>query len=613
MQEKSKGSNWPLALASIGVVYGDIGTSPLYAVKQCIQDHPDSVHVMGAISLVIWYLLAIVSLKYVWCLLKLNNHGEGGVFALLALSKNQPRPKAWLAVLLIFGAALLYGDGVITPAISVLSAVEGIAPPEIDHVTNPAAWANPLIASIILVGLFAVQRFGTHRICSFFSPIMVLWFGVIACLGIKYIIQAPEILWAFNPFIGIRFLWTHPGEAMAMLGFVTLAVTGAEALYADLGHFGQRAIALAWNSLVCPCLILNYLGQGAFALHHPEATSNLFFSMAPQAWRPALTGLSILATVIASQALISGVFSLTRQAINLGYYPRTTIRFTHENHPGQIYLPVLNTLLGLGCIALVIIFRKSDNLADAYGLAVTGTMAITTVAYGVLTHRPGKIPWIPAGLLVLDLSLLIPNTTKFLTGGYVPLMIGACVAAVLFSWHRTRREIRSHLQERLISLKDFYEQLQQFPVNRVKHTAVFLSASAAITPLSLLHWLKISQILHEKVVILTLITDPQPRVTAENRVKVTNFGDTLYGLEVHYGYMDEPDIEKLEPALRDAIGLGIDRRVYYFLGREILINRKSYRWEPMIYRWLARNSRPASEYLRIPPGQMIEIGAAIHV
>ena len=439
MRTKKSSLGW-LAFSSLGVVFGDIGTSPIYTLKLCVQDHTDAAHIWGAVSLVVWYLLIIVSLKYVYFLLKLNNHGEGGVFALLALAKEHAPKQHWLIYALIAGAALLYGDGVITPAISVLSAVEGLAPPTLHGVANPSAWANPWIATLILALLFGVQRFGTNNISKAFAPIMAVWFLTLAVTGVLALTRAPGILMALNPWIGLSFLWTHGSQAIILLASVTLAITGAEALYADLGHFGRPAISIGWNALVAPCLILNYLGQGALASVAPQDVGNLFFSLVPAHFRFALTLLSIAATVIASQALISGAFSLTRQAVNLGYFPRTTIKHTSADYEGQIYLPGINTLLALGSIGLVLAFRKSDNLADAYGLAVTGTMVITTLAYGAISYTTKKrVPWIAALLLLVDLTLFIPNTTKFVSGGYVPVGVGMVVAFILVSWNHTRR------------------------------------------------------------------------------------------------------------------------------------------------------------------------------
>jgi KUP system potassium uptake protein len=474
MKTRNPPIRW-LAIGSLGVVFGDIGTSPIYTLRQCVQDHPDAAHIGGAVSLVVWYLLAIVSLKYVYFLLKLDNHGEGGVFALLALVKNNCAKQKWLVYTLIAGAALLYGDGIITPAISVLSAVEGLAPPTINNAVNPAAWANPWIAGVILAVLFGVQRFGTKKISQAFAPIMLGWFLVIAALGIPSIFHNPVILYSLNPVIGISFLCTHLHGAMTMLASVTLAITGAEALYADLGHFGRPAISVAWNFIVSPCLILNYLGQGAHALSVPGDINNLFFSLSPIRFQFLLTLLSIAATVIASQALISGAFSLTRQAVNLGYCPRTTVKHTSAEHEGQIYLPGINFLLAIGSIGLVLIFKRSDNLADAYGLAVTGTMVTTTVAYAAITYAKTKrFPWIAGVLLILDLSLFIPNSTKFLTGGYIPVGVGLIVAFILIAWDHTRRAIRAQLAERVLPLDQLAEATKN--VVRVRNTGIVLSA-----------------------------------------------------------------------------------------------------------------------------------------
>lgn len=611
MKKESIPIRW-LALGSLGVVFGDIGTSPIYTLKQCIQNHPDPVHIYGAVSLIVWYLLAIVSLKYVYFLLKLENHGEGGVFALLALAKMHAPKQKWLVFTLIGGAALLYGDGIITPAISVLSAVEGLAPPTIDNMPNPSAWANPWIASLILAILFAVQRFGTEKISKAFAPIMLGWFLVIAGMALPPLFHNPVILYSLNPWEGISFLYGHAGEAMTMLASVTLAITGAEALYADLGHFGRPAISVAWNFIVSPCLIVDYLGQGAHALSTPQDVNNLFFSLAPPGLRFLLTLLSIAATVIASQALISGAFSLTRQAVNLGYYPRTTVKHTSAKKEGQIYLPGINFLLALGAISLVLALKKSDNLADAYGLAVTGTMVTTTIAYAAISYAMTKrIPWIAGLLLILDLSLFIPNSTKFPMGGYIPVGVGLIVAFILMSWDFTRRAIRRQLAARVLPLEEFAEMTKS--VHRVRNTGVVLSASPKVAPTSLLHWLKIGQVLHKEVIVLTLTITSHPRVHEKDRLRVVEHDRNLFGVEADFGFMEEINISKLEPELRKIVNAPPDRNLYYLLGRESLICKSKFNLFAIAYRYLAATSRPIAEALNIPPGQVIEIGTTIRL
>jgi len=611
MKKGTSSFGW-LALGSLGVVFGDIGTSPIYTLRQCIQDHPDATHIGGAVSLIVWYLLAIVSLKYVYFLLQLDNHGEGGVFALLALAKTNAPKQKWLIFTLIGGAALLYGDGIITPAISVISAVEGLAPPTINGVVNPEAWANPWIASVILAVLFTVQRFGTDMISKAFAPIMLGWFLVIAALALPPIFSNPAILYSLNPVTGVAFLCWHPGEAMTMLASVTLAITGSEALYADLGHFGRPAISVAWNFLVAPCLILNYLGQGAHALSTPGDVDNLFFSMAPIRFQFLLTLLSIAATVIASQALISGAFSLTRQAVNLGYFPRTTVKHTCAEHEGQIYLPGICFLLAIGSIGLVLIFKRSDNLADAYGLAVTGTMVTTTIAYAAISYALKKrIPWIAGVLLVLDFSLFIPNSTKFLTGGYIPVSVGVIVAFILIAWDHTRRAIRAQLAESVLPLEEFADATKG--VHRVRNTGIVLSASPKIAPPSLLHWLKIGQVLHEQVIVLTLVVTSQPRVKENDRLRIMEHDGSLFGVEADFGFMEEVNVARLEPELRKIVKAPPDRRLYYLLGRESLVLKSKFNLYAMAYRYLAGTSRPIAEALNIPPGQVIEIGTTIRI
>jgi KUP system potassium uptake protein len=415
-----------------------------------------------------------------------------------------------------------------------------------------------------------------------------------------------------NPVAGISFLCAHPGEAMTMLASVTLAITGAEALYADLGHFGRPAISIAWNFIVLPCLILNYLGQGAHALSTPQDVDNLFFSLAPTRFQFLLTLLSIAATVIASQALISGAFSLTRQAVNLGYCPRTTVKHTSAKKEGQIYLPGINFLLSIGSIGLVLLFKRSDNLADAYGLAVTGTMATTTIAYAAISYAQTKrIPWIAGVLLILDLSLFIPSSTKFLTGGYIPVGVGLVVAFILIAWDRTRRAIRAQLAERVMPLEEFAEATKD--VHRVRNTGIVLSAIPKIAPCSLMHWLKIGQVLHEQVIVLSLAVTSQPRVKEEDRLRVVEHDRNLFGVEADFGFMEEINISKLEPALRKIVNAPPERQLYYLLGRECILFKTKFNLFARAYRYLAGTSRPIAEALHIPPGQVIEIGTAIRL
>jgi KUP system potassium uptake protein len=610
---ESKPSRVPwLAFSSLGVVFGDIGTSPIYTLKQAIQDNPNALHIEAAVSLIVWYLIFIVTLKYVYFMLRLSNHGEGGVFALLALARANAPKQVWLPTVLIVGAALLYGDGMITPAISVLSAVEGLAPPGNGPMLDPSAWANPWIASVILAVLFAVQRFGTERISHAFAPTMMVWFLTIAVLGIFPIIRGPTILFALNPGLGFGFLFEHPGEAFGMLANVTLAITGAEALYADLSHFSRPAISMAWNVVVAPCLIINYLGQGAHALAVPGDVNNLFFSLAPKSCQFALTLLCIAATVIASQALISGAYSLTQQASNLGYFPRTRVLHTNASHEGQIYLPGINYIIGFGAIFLVLLFRKSDNLGNAYGLAVTGTMVTTTIAYSAITYfQKGRFPWIAVMLIILDLSLLIPNSTKFTTGGYIPVAIGVAFAVVLFSWSRTRNAIRAQLVKQVMPLAEFAEATKDVP--RIRNTAVVLTATPRVAPVVLLHWMKIGQVLHQQVIVLTLTITHEPRVAEDERLHVIEHDLNLFSVEARFGFMEEVDITKIQPELRRIVKAPPDRNLYYLLGREILICENQYDILARVYRKLSAMSRPVAESLHIPLGQVIEIGTAIRL
>ena len=611
-----------LALGALGVVFGDIGTSPLYTFRECLRALPVGLHetgILGVLSLLFWSLLIVVTIKYLWFITRADNGGEGGIFALLALSTDKSSPAAritpWILFLLL-GAALLYGDGVITPAVSVLGAMEGLVTvnPELQKLVVPAS-------VVVLIGLFAFQRFGTGTIGKIFGPVMLVWFGVIGALGAWQIAQQPEVLRALNPVYALRVLMAGDLRVTALLGAVVLAFTGAEALYADLGHVGRKAIATGWYAVAMPGLLLSYFGQGAWALEHGGDPTNPFFAIAPEGWmRGGLTGLSVLAAIIASQALITGTYSLTRQAMQLGFFPRLTVRHTNENHEGQIYLPLVNSVLAVATIWVTVAFGSSERLASAYGIAVTGTMAVTTVAFGAVLRRRGwsmlRVGALCGLFLVVDGAFFASNLTKIADGGWLPLVMGGLVLVIMHSWRTGRSEVVRRVYANEITEEELGALVRSRNIARVKGSAVFMAGNPRGTPLVLLHHLKANRSLHEYVVILSVITETLPVVPAAERLQVAEIGGGVWRVVARYGYMESPDAGGLLEAARE---FGVPVRpaaATYYFNHEMVVSggaSSMWEWQKRLYGMLSRNSRPARDYFRIPPAQIVELGLPIQL
>jgi len=614
-----------LSLGALGVVFGDIGTSPLYALRECFHG-PHAIaltpgNIYGVLSLITWSLILVVSIKYLAFVMRADNRGEGGILALLALvlpprSEGASRRRQVLIILGLFGAALLYGDGLITPAITVLSAVEGL------DVATPffRPYVIP-IAVAVLVALFLLQSRGTGAIGRLFGPVMVLWFVVIGVLGALSAFSAPGIFGALNPWHAVTFFREDGTRGFLVLGAVVLALTGAEALYADMGHFGRRPIRLAWFALALPALVLNYYGQGALLLSQPGTEANPFFHLAPDWAQVPMVVLATAAAVIASQALISGVFSITRQAAQLGYTPRVRIEHTSAREIGQIYVPGLNWVLMFGCIGLVLGFRSSSNLAAAYGVAVTGTMVITTLLFhSVARHRWG---WshLAAGavagvFLIIDLAFFGANVVKVAHGGWFPLVVAALVYLLMSTWKRGRLILAERLAENTLPIQGFISSLMQSPPHRVPGTAVFMFGNPGHTPPALLHNLKHNKVLHEQVVLLTVRTGEVPHVPPEERVRVEPLGHGFHRVFVHYGFMESPDIPEVLATIRQP-GLSFaPLQTSYFLGRETLIASEEpgmAMWREHIFAWMARNAQPATAFFRLPPNRVVELGAQVRL
>jgi KUP system potassium uptake protein len=614
-----------LGASALGVVYGDIGTSPLYTLQECFgPEHALAVvpaNVLGIASLILWSIIIVVTLKYVLFVMRADNRGEGGILALMALAGEaiQGRRKRLLGpitVLGLFGAALFFGDGMITPAISVLSAVEGseIAVPAMANMVVPTTL-------VVLLALFWLQSHGTARIGALFAPVMGVWFVVLAILGLHQIVQAPAILGAINPVHGIRFLIRHGHQAFPILGSVVLAVTGGEALYADMGHFGKQPIRLAWFTVVLPALALNYLGQAALLLRHPDAARNPFFLLLPGWAVIPMVILATAATVIASQAVISGVFSLTRQAMQLGFAPRIEIHHTSDEEEGQIYIPRANWGLLLGIIVLVLGFRSSSNLAAAYGIAVTGTMAITTLLALVVarTHWNWPLPvCLIVGVLfmVVDCAFLGANLLKIPSGGWFPLVVGVGAFLVMTTWKRGRRLLMRRLSETSMTLDRFLKGQKEAPVLRVAGTAVFMTGTTETVPVALLHNIRHNKVIHERVVFITVLTEPIPRVPAKDRVVVEGLAEGFYRLTVRYGFFQEPDIPKVL-RLCKAFGLEFDlMQTSFFLSRETLlpaIQPELSFWREQLFIVMSRNAVSATDFFRIPAGRVVELGIQVQL
>lgn len=619
----SRGGNLAaITIAAIGVVYGDIGTSPLYAMRECFSGSysvlPTHDNVLGILSLIFWSLIIVISIKYIIFVMRADNRGEGGILALMALVlhhfKGTDRQRHRLIMMGIFGAALFYGDGVITPAISVLSAVEGL------HLATPVLTPYVIpITVVILVGLFAVQSHGTARVGAFFGPVMLLWFAILALLGLINMIKAPQVLAAFNPEYAMQFFVTNRGYGFLVLGAVFLVMTGGEALYADMGHFGKFPIRLAWFTLVLPAILLNYLGQGALLLSNPDAIANPFYLLAPSWALYPLVILSTIATVIASQAVISGVFSMTRQAVQLGFCPHIEIRHTSESEIGQIYLPGANWSLLIGVLVLVLGFESSSNLAAAYGIAVTITMVITTLLVLVLARRAWGWNGFELGLgivffLLVDLAFFSANALKIGHGGWITLLIGAAIFTLMFIWRDGRALLDQRLRENAMPLDLFLQSLTQGSTLRVPGTAVFLTSTPDGVPNALLHNMKHNKVVHERLVLLTVVTEEIPRVEDRDRVTVHCLGSNTYRIIIRYGFTEDPNLPRAL-ALCEPYGLSFEMMdTTFFLGRATLIptDRAGMAlWRERLFANMFRTATRPMDFFRIPYNRVVELGAQV--
>ena len=606
---------WTLTIGSVGVVYGDIGTSPLYAMRESLLHigHAPSVEeVIGVTSLLIWALIVVVTFKYVLILLRADNHGEGGTLSLMALAQEAMGRSTWaLLALGVVGASLFYGDAVITPAVSVLSSAEGL------KVASPifGPYVLPITIAII-VALYTVQSFGTGRVAALFGPVMVIWFLALTALGVIHIFDAPTVLRALNPYHALLFLFAHGFLGFVVLGATFLAVTGAEALYADMGHFGPGPIRTAWLGLVLPSLVINYLGQAGLAISHPEAIENLFFLMVPDWMRLPFVLFSCVATVVASQANISGAYSLTRQAMQLGLLPHLEVQHTSETQHGQIYMPKVNWLM-LACVLfLVITFQTSGRLAAAYGIAVIGTMIMSSVLAIVVIAKTWKLGWplailIMTPLIITDATFLSANLLKIKDGGYIPLMLGALGVVVMWTWIRGTRFVEGRIERESIPIKEFAKSMSTSSATRVKGTAMYLTSSPQITPPALLHNLKHNKVLHERNVILTVHTMNQPTVPQEDRIRLDRVSEDFATLEIHYGFMEDPNLPRVLAQAREH-GLPFDMmKTSFFVGRRSFRASASVGmplWQDHVFIFLVRQSYDATEYFRIPAGRVVELG-----
>ena len=609
-----------LTLAALGVVYGDIGTSPLYAVRQSLVEFADTSEpsILGTLSLIVWTLALVVTVKYVFVIMRADNRGEGGLLALTALvlrttNRNQRR-HLWIMAAGLVGAALFYGDGVITPAISVLSAVEGlkVATPLFEPYIIP-------ISLVLLTALFIVQRRGTAAIGGLFGPIMVVWFAVLAVLGIWSIARQPHILLAVNPYYGLALLVRHPWHGFLMLGAVFLAVTGAEALYADMGHFGRRALRRAWLGLVFPALLLNYFGQGALLLGDPAALENPFYRLVPNWGLYPLVALSSIATIIASQAVISGAFSLSRQAVQLGYLPRLEVRHTSATEIGQVYVPPINWALLLAVIILVLFFRSSDNLGAAYGIAVSGMMLITTgLAFLYMrAHGWSLAVAVPVFALfaLVDLTFLSANMLKIIEGGWFPIVVAALVFTIMGTWWRGRRILAEQRARDAMPLTQFVEMLNPERPVRVPGTAIFMARDLNQVPSALLHALKHNKALHERVVMMQVDTEDVPHVLDDRRLEIAEIGKGFYTMRVRYGFMDEPNIMRALALCRvQHFRINLMDTSFY-IGREKLRPRGTgfLRWRDRLFMFMNSLALDATEFFRIPPNRVVELGGQIEI
>ncbi|MCB0308513.1 MAG: potassium transporter Kup [Bdellovibrionales bacterium] len=612
-----------LALTALGIVYGDIGTSPLYALRECFWG-PHAVplnnaNILGILSLIFWSLVFVISVKYLVIVCKADNRGEGGILALLALLVDpsekftfSPWKKKAIIWMGIFGAALLYGDGMLTPAISIIGALEGlkVATASFDNYVVP-------LAATIIFGLFYLQHFGTHRVGSLFGPVMGVWFSTLAISGVYWIVKEPTVLFALNPWYAFSFAWFNPGYGFVVLGAIFLVVTGGEALYADMGHFGAGPIKLAWFGFVFPSLIIHYMGQGALLIQNPLAIENPFFNMVPESLLYPLIGLSVMASIIASQAIISGVFSLTQQAIHLGYLPRMKVLHTSKSERGQIYLPTANWLLFLATIWIVFEFQSSTNLAGAYGIAVATTMVITTLLLYFVASRKWKwslfsIAIILIPFFAIDMVFLVSNMLKIVAGGWVPLSVALFIFILMTTWKRGQDLLRNTLEYEIPALEDFLQDLKEHPVSRIPGLAVYMSRSVFSTPPALMTNLEHLKVVHDEIIIVTIINLEIPYVGEQEKHFVQSLGNGFYRVVIKYGFMERPSVwtelnkvklEELTHPLADAT---------FFLGHQTVVKtdtKTRFTWREKLFEWMYRNAQGAYTYFEIPPNQVMEVGS----
>ncbi len=623
-QAVAHGGFWGLTLGAIGVVFGDIGTSPLYALREAI-DHArggvgGDLAVVGVVSLAFWALMVVVTFKYVFFLMRADNKGEGGTLSLMALAQHAVgRRSAWIFMLGVCGAALFYGDGIITPAISVLSAIEGVQDaPGVGTAMDP--FIVPIAAGI-LIALFMVQSRGTAGLAKLFGPITAVWFLSLGVLGLIHIFDDISILRALSPHYGIQLLIADGFLGFIILGSVFLAVTGAEALYADMGHFGKAPIRAGWLYFVLPCLTLNYLGQGAMILDNPGASENPFWSMVPQAIYWPMLALATAATVIASQAVITGAFSVTQQAVQLGLLPRIDIRNTSETRAGQIFVPAVNSFLMIGVLVLLVVFQSSHNLTAAYGVAVTGTMLVNTLmAYFVITKGWKWPMWAVAGTLIpfalIDSVFLTSNLLKIPDGAWMPLVLGAVLVLIMWTWVRGTQILTAKTRKDSLPLSDLIEMLQARPPHRAPGTAIFLTSDPDVAPVALMHNLKHNKVLHEKNIVLTVRTSERPRVKESDRVRMEPINDDFKRLTVTYGFMETPNVPRALGLCRKQ-GLKFDiMSTSFFLGRRSLIpsaRQGMPLWQDRLFIFLMRNAANPTDFFHIPPGRVVELGAQVAV
>lgn len=614
-----------LTIGALGVVYGDIGTSPLYAIKECFHGihaiTPNPTNIMGVLSLITWSLTIVITIKYLMFIMQADNRGEGGIFALLALVSgsekqlsNKTKPVVVFAALV--GASLLYSDGFITPAISVLSAIEGL-----EVATHAADKLVVPLTCLVLLTLFLSQHHGTGGIGKIFGPIMLIWFAMIASLGISAILQNPHVLTAINPVYAWRFFAENNIHGLVVLGSVVLCITGGEALYADMGHFGPNPIRTSWFAFVFPALLLNYFGQGALLLDHPELSANPFYELVPRIILYPMVALSTMATIIASQAMISGAFSLTRQAVQMGYCPRVTIIHTSANTEGQIYIPEINRIMMVVCIGLVLAFRSSSGLAAAYGIAVTADMTITSLLYFFVATRTWGWPVqkaapVVALFLIFDITYFGSNLLKIFDGGWFPIAVAVIIVILMTAWKDGRAALYQKMRSIMLSLDIFIEDVSKHGVHRVKGTAVFMASSSNFTPPSLLHHFKHNKVLHEQVIFLTIQPQVVPSILDSERLSFESFGHGFHRIIARYGFMETPNVPRIvNKAFQDEMMPHI-RPISYYLGRETLVltgKSKMSRWRLHIFSFLSRNSKSAVDYFGIPPGRVVELGGQIEL